>query len=99
IYDQNGNVAYTLAAMAGDTRSLTVFLAAGKYTIKFSSFTTDGNTPPLLNYILSGLNISEPISPYAQSSTDPSGPPPPPPPPSGDNTTGSNYGPSSSATW
>jgi hypothetical protein len=100
IYDQNGNVAYTLSAMAGDTRSLTVFLAAGKYTIKFAAVSTNGGTLPLLNFVLSGLNISEPISPYTQSSTDPSGPPPPPPPPPGGGSgSSSSYGPYSSATW
>ena len=31
IYDQNGTAVYTLSATAGDTRSLTVFLAKGTY--------------------------------------------------------------------
>lgn len=69
IYDQKGNVVYTLSAMAGDTRSLTGFLAAGTYTIKFKSFTTDDSAPPLIGYALRGLDVSDPISPYPQKDT------------------------------
>jgi hypothetical protein len=94
IYDASGNVVYTLAAMAGDTRSLTGFLPAGVYTIRFTAVAPSGATAPTMSYKLFGIDISDPISPYpvstsTQDSTTTSGST------SGSTTTGSG----SSATW
>jgi hypothetical protein len=77
IYDADGNVVYTLAAMAGDTRSLTGFLAQGVYTIKFTAVAPNGTPVPPLSYRLYGIDVSDPITPYAEAPTsapqDPSG--------------------------
>jgi hypothetical protein len=43
IYDANGNVVATLVAHNGETRTLTVLLTAGNYTVRFAAATQDGS--------------------------------------------------------
>jgi hypothetical protein len=75
IYDQFGNVVSSLTVMNGQTKSLTVFLAPGNYTVQISGITTDGSPFAPLSYSLFGLGLSDPIGPTTTNptSTPPSG--------------------------
>jgi hypothetical protein len=64
ISDAAGNVVATLVATAGDTRTLTLFLARGDYVIRFTGINPTGAATDPLDYELSGLSLSDPIEPY-----------------------------------
>jgi hypothetical protein len=69
IFDQLGHVVTTLDALNGETRSLTLFLGPGTYTVGFAAATRDGSPLPATTYTLLGLGISDPVGPQL---TDPS---------------------------
>jgi hypothetical protein len=77
IYDHAGNVVATLTARNGEAQSTTVFLAPGTYTVRFAGGTTDGSPLPTTDYVLRGLNLSDPIGPQAVDPTLAPAPPPP----------------------
>jgi hypothetical protein len=61
IYDQGGNVVATLTASAGQTNSLTIYLAAGTYTVVFSIL---GPAGVPLSFTLQAAGLSDQIDPY-----------------------------------
>jgi hypothetical protein len=84
VYDQFGNIVSSLAVANGDTASLTVFLAAGNYTVTMSVLETDVSAfpPPStdisafaqLSYSLYGFGLSDPIGPITTNpNSNPSG--------------------------
>lgn len=75
IYDKNGNVLFTQVVLAGETRSVTLFLAPGTYVFRFAAATHSGASLPAFTYLLNGLSLSDPIGPQP---IDPSTTPPPP---------------------
>jgi hypothetical protein len=78
IYDQYGNIIFTLDAMAGQTVSSNIILVQGTYTVRFVAATIDGSALSAFTYNLLGETLSDPIESYMN---DPTLPPPPPPPP------------------
>lgn len=78
IYDAAGAVVSTLTALNGETQTLTVFLPAGTYTVRFAGGTRDGSALPTTGYLLRGLTLSDPIGPMTSdptlTPTDPSQP-------------------------
>jgi hypothetical protein len=79
IYDEAGNVVYSLGAGAGMPVSGDVYLKKGTYRVRILAGTFDGQPLPNVNYTLRYLrttdnNGPEPIDPTA----NPSGPPPQP---------------------
>jgi len=94
IFDQNGVPVFVLTALAGQTVSGDVYLAAGvNYKAVFVAATADHSPLPAVTYSLRGKSLSDPIDPLPE---DPGGggtggngdpvvignpdPPPPPPP-------------------
>jgi hypothetical protein len=69
VYDQTGNIVSSLTALNGETESLTLFLAPGTYTVRFSGGTLDGSALPPTNYVLSGIALSDPIGPQPTNPT------------------------------
>ena len=69
VYDLAGNLVFTLVAGAGDTRSTTLFLAAGTYSFRFRTISLDGNAVSPLTFRLMGIDLSDPISTYKFDST------------------------------
>jgi hypothetical protein len=101
ITDADGNVVLTMEAAAGQPLTTrVVYLAAGKYTVKYTSRATDPVRRDLFV-----LRLSENVGPYATTTTQPTYYPPPPGPaptatvpPSGSTTTSSSPPPSGSTT-
>lgn len=72
IYDQAGRLVYSVLAAAGDSRSVTLFLARGLYTFRFTTVSTTGN-PILapLTYLLRGMSLSDRIEAYSSYTMTP----------------------------
>ncbi len=81
IYDQYGNIIFTLDAIAGQTVSSNVILIQGTYTIRFVAATIDGSALSAFTYNLLGETLTDPIDAYPVNPLDPTLPPPPPPNP------------------
>jgi len=81
IYDQNGNIIFTLDAMAGQTISSNVYLQQGTYIVRFVAATFDSSALSSLVYNLRGETLTDPIDAYPVNPSDPTLPPPPPPNP------------------
>jgi hypothetical protein len=104
IYDQNGNVVYTLIAAAGQSQSLTCYLAQGQYMLSFKAINTNGGAVAPLFFTLAGIDLSDPINPYQSNPTSsPSGSSSSPPssssPTSPSTASSSSSSASSSTTW
>jgi hypothetical protein len=69
VFDVNGRVVFTLAALADETRTGDVFLAAGDYTVRFAAATRDGSAIPSVAYTLRGKGLSDPIGPTVDDPT------------------------------
>jgi Matrixin len=82
IYDQNGNIVFTLDALAGQTVSANVFLQQGTYTLRFVAATIDGSALSPFTYTLIGETLTDPMDPYSVNPLNPTMPAPVPPPPS-----------------
>jgi len=79
IYDQYGNIIYTLDAIAGQTVSTNVCLLQGTYTVRFVAATIDGSALSSFAYNLLGETLTDPIDAFPVNPLDPTVPPPPPP--------------------
>jgi hypothetical protein len=79
IYDQYGNIIYTLDAIAGQTVSTNVCLLQGTYTVRFVAATIDGSALSAFTYNLLGETLTDPIDAFPVNPLDPTLPPPPPP--------------------
>src|SRR5438552_11127866 len=77
ICDQNGNIIFTLDAIAGQTVSVNVYLQDGTYTVRVVAPTIDGSALPSFTYALRGETLTDPIDAYP---LDPTLPPPSPTP-------------------
>jgi hypothetical protein len=80
IYDQYGNIIYTLDAIAGQTTSIDVCLLQGTYTVRFVAATIDGSALSNFTYNLLGETLTDPIDPYSITNPLATTLPPPPPP-------------------
>jgi hypothetical protein len=70
VYDELGNVIFTLSATAGQPAVTTTrYLAAGNYTIRYT--TSSGSASNPLEYSLYILQLSEGVGPYATSTSTP----------------------------
>src|SRR5437588_4245638 len=71
IYNQAGNLVYSLLAAAGDSRSVTLFLTRGLYTFRFTTVSLS-SSPVLspLTYLLRGMSLSDRIEAYAAFTMD-----------------------------
>jgi hypothetical protein len=78
IYDQYGNIIFTLDAIAGQTVSDNVYLTQGTYTISFVAATNDGSALSPFTYNLLGETITDPLDaiPINPLSPPPSSPTP-----------------------
>jgi hypothetical protein len=74
LFDQSGNIVFDQVLTSGQKLQKTLFLAQGSYTFRFVGGTKDGSPLPPMNYLITGLALSEPIGPKL---IDPSVPPPP----------------------
>jgi hypothetical protein len=79
VYDQFGNIIYTLDAIAGQTVSTNVCLVQGTYTVRFVAATIDGSALSAFTYNLLGEILTDPIDAFPVNPLDPTLPPPPPP--------------------
>ena len=61
IYDQNGNILFTLDAIAGQTVSANVLLKQGNYTVRFVAAAIDGSTLSPFTYNLLGETLTDPM--------------------------------------
>jgi hypothetical protein len=78
IYDQYGNLVFTLVARAGwRAASDVAYLDAGAYTIRYAGVTRDGSALGTLNFTLAGASLTDPQGPTLASSTTTTSPPPP----------------------
>ena len=59
----------SLFARAGQTVSLTTYLAQGAYTVRFEGLSAAGTALPALTYTLQGVTLSDPIGPTAVDPT------------------------------
>jgi len=85
VYDENGIAAFTLTASGGKPAvTATRYLAAGTYTVRYTTTTGSGSNPTSYNLYLHQL--SEGVGPYSPSTTSP-----PPGPGNGSSSTGSSY--------
>ena len=74
VFDGDGHVVTSLFARAGQTVSLTTYLAQGPYTVRFEGLSPAGTALPTLTYTLQGVTLSDPIGPTAVDPTlNPSG--------------------------
>jgi hypothetical protein len=105
VIDASGSTVFSLSTNAGQPPSTTFkYLAAGNYTVRYTWIATSGTTNVATKFNLSLLKLSDPVGPYATttSSTAPSGSTSSssssssPPPPSGDS--GYTYTSSSTST-
>jgi hypothetical protein len=71
IYDQYGNVMFTLDALNGQTVSGSAFLPLGKYTVVFTAATQDGSPLAPFTYRLRGKAVTDPLCPVPISPTGP----------------------------
>jgi len=70
VYDELGNVIFTLSATAGQPAVTTTrYLAAGNYTIRYTTASGSASNP--LEYSLYILQLSEGVGPYATSTSTP----------------------------
>jgi hypothetical protein len=70
VYDELGNMIFTLSATAGQPSvTSTQYLAAGNYTIRYSTAAGSASNP--LGYGLYILQLSEGVGPYATSTSTP----------------------------
>ncbi len=76
IYDQNGNIIFTLDAIAGQTVSANVLLRQGSYTVRFVAAAIDGSALSPFTYNLLGETLTDPMDAYPVNPLDPSLPPP-----------------------
>jgi hypothetical protein len=76
IYDQNGNIVFTLDAIAGQTVSANVLLRQGSYTVRFVATAIDGSALSPFTYNLLGETLTDPMDAYPVNPLDPSLPPP-----------------------
>jgi len=84
IYDQSGNLVFTIDAPTGQPAATgVVYLQTGTYTVRTSVKSSSGVFWPI-TYSLLGQIISDPIGPYDASTTDSSTSPSGGAPPSGD---------------
>ena len=60
---------FTLFAQAGQTLSLTTYLAAGIYTVRVEGLAPDGTALPFLAYTLKGVTLTDPIAPVISDPT------------------------------
>jgi hypothetical protein len=65
IYDQNGNVIFTLDAIAGQTVSANFLLRQGSYTVRLVAATMDGSALSPFSYNLLGETLTDPMDPYS----------------------------------
>ena len=56
-------------ARAGETVSLTAYLAQGTYTVRFEGLAASGAALPMLAYDLQGVTLSDPIGPVGSDPT------------------------------
>lgn len=64
IYDSNNSVVFSMVVAAGDTRSASVFLAKGTYTVRLAAATRDRTmTLPPLHYRINGSILDDPVGP------------------------------------
>jgi hypothetical protein len=89
VYDENGTLVFTLSASGGKPAVTTTrYLAAGTYTVRYS--TTSGTASNPMGYNLYLLQLSEGVGPYSTSTSSP-------PPGSSNGSTSSTYTYSSSS--
>src|SRR5205823_9512806 len=70
ILNRRGYVVASLVAPAGQTVSLTTYLAQGTYTVRFEGLTADrGEALPKLTYSLKGVTLTDPIGPTGSDPT------------------------------
>jgi len=82
VYDEDGNVAFTVTAVAGQPTVTTVrYLKAGTYTVRYSS---PASAPAQYNLFM--LVLSDEVGTYATTTASP------PPPPSGSSDTSTDGG-------
>ncbi len=67
ILDSVGRAVFTLAVPDGATRRQDVILDQGRYVVRFTRATTDGDTPLLFQ--LSGMTLSVPLGPQLRDTT------------------------------
>lgn len=89
IYDQAGNLVFSLAAGPGDTQSGDVFLNQGTYKIAYTAVPPAGTKTFQVGYTLDLWRLTDPIGPQASDpATQPSSGSPP---PSSDGGSGATY--------
>jgi hypothetical protein len=69
VFDADGNVVATLFAKAGQTVSMSTFLAAGTYTIRFEGLTATGADLSTMGYSLKGVTLTDPIATVSDDPT------------------------------
>jgi hypothetical protein len=75
VYNEAGNLLLSRVAQVGQTQSVTVFLAQGKYRFRLTGLNTGSAGVAPLSYALQGIDLSDPVGPYQYDSTaSPSGP-------------------------
>lgn len=65
VFDASGHVVATLFALAGETVSTNVFLAAGVYTLRVELLAPAGTALPTMDYTLKGVTLTDPIAPVS----------------------------------
>jgi hypothetical protein len=65
VFDASGRSVATLFALAGQTVSTNVYLAAGDYTVRVEALSPDGVALPALDYTLKGVTLTDPIAPVS----------------------------------
>lgn len=76
IYDQNGNIVFTLDAIAGQTVSANVLLKQGTYTVRFVAAASDGSALSPFTYNLLGETLTDPMDAIPVDPMNPSLSPP-----------------------
>jgi hypothetical protein len=69
IFDASGREVFNLAVTDGATRTGTVFLNAGRYTVKFTRATEQGEPFTPVLFELSGLSLSDSLGPQLRDTT------------------------------
>jgi hypothetical protein len=69
IFDGAGHAVASLFAQAGQTVSLTTYLALGVYTVRYEGLTPTGSALPNLTYSLQGVTLTDPIGPTGSNPT------------------------------
>jgi hypothetical protein len=77
VLDAGGNLVLSRVAGVGQTQSVTVFLVKGAYRFRLTGLNTGGAGVAPLWFVLSGIDLSDPVTPYQYnpdgSSSGPSG--------------------------